>query len=192
MSMPLTRSYLHRVDHAHKHFPLLAGESAVQIALDKRLRSPQAHREGEHLGVADGGARIGERARVLVDAKGEYGGLKAGYLHLALFQEMEHGGGLRAVGRKHPVLAASTKGRTDRILRLMVVEDDCLDVRAAAKLRLRSPMRSGSAVSTMTSCRILFWSISRRLMMGRVSPCSDTNSRTLGLREPARTILPPG
>ena len=45
-------------------------------------------------------------------------------------------------------------------------------------------MRSGSAVSTMMSWRILLWSIRRRLTMGRFSPCRDTNSRTLGLSEP--------
>ena len=57
---------------------------------------------------------------------------------------------------------------------------------------LRSPMRSGSAVSTMISCRILLWSIRRMLKMGRLSPCRDTNSLTLGLSEPPKTIRASG
>ena len=47
----------HHVDHPHEHLPLVLGQSAVQVALDEGLRSAQPHGGGQHLGVADGGAR---------------------------------------------------------------------------------------------------------------------------------------
>ena len=73
---------LHRVDHAHEGLAMLPGESAVQVTLEERLRGTQPHGGGQHLRIADGGAREGERTGVFVDAEREDGGRQAGDLHV--------------------------------------------------------------------------------------------------------------
>ena len=118
---------LHGVDHAHEGFAMLPGESAVQITLQQGLRGTQAHGGGQHLRIADGGARKGERAGVLVDAEREDGGGQTRYLHVALQQKVQHGGRAGAVGGKHPVLTLD-EGRALGVLVKMVVEDHHLDV----------------------------------------------------------------
>ena len=122
-----------KVHHLHEHQALIAGEGAVQIPLDEGLGSAEAHRGGQHLGVADGGARIGEGACVLVDAEGEDGRREAGDLHLALTQKVEHRGSLGPVLGYHPVLALDEAGGLWP-LGFVMVEHDHLHPRLAAQL----------------------------------------------------------
>ena len=118
---------LHGIDHAHEGFAMLLGESAVQVALEQRLRGTQPHGGGQHLRIADGSAREGERTGVFVDAEREDGGGQARYLHVALQEEVQHGGRAGAVGGEHPVLALD-EGRPLGVLGEVMIEDHHFDV----------------------------------------------------------------
>ncbi len=134
---------LHRIHHLHEHLPLLLGERAVEKALDQGLGGAQAHRGGEHLGIADGGARIGQRTGVFVDAQSEDGRLQAGDLDPSLPEDVEHRRGLGSVGGQHPIVPLHESGAL-RILGLVVVEHDGLHVAAPAELRqVADPFRVG-------------------------------------------------